>query len=244
MQGVDSASAPSAAAIEEIKPAFWGGYIGGTDAAGIWGEESWELLKAHNVKPLPIWVPLQNCSEDPAVVVADAIAACKKAGILGVVCIDTEASMRAVLNHEVWLDGIATAVKEQSDWTYVQYNGVNYLPKGAIPWLAKWDNSDLPEETEGAHQYVGNKTEDGIEVDLDVATANFPLAHFGTPESPKADTAPPTITPTATATPVIPKVADPPKVTSISTLSDALLETKLSELTVAQFIKLVEDLEE
>lgn len=215
--GFDSDSRPTRELLQSLSdkknlPSFWCGYIGGADAAGVWDEEAWDLLKEFGIKPLPIYVPLQNCSENAVAIVEDAIERCQKMGLYHVVAFDSEESMSAVMNFEAYLETCATACKDRG-WTYVQYAGSHYVPREAVAWNVKLGHVPDSLETDSMLQYVENSNYEGILVDEDVATEEFPFATFGdkvvAPKPTLADDPTPTPTPVPEGTPVAPKDPEP-----------------------------------
>jgi hypothetical protein len=184
--GVDSWNPPTQEAIDALKVldgfGFWAGYIGGTDLYlnKPWPKEAWDLLKSNNIKPLPIWVPSQNCTDNPKTVAQQAIAAATAMGLTEVVAIDSEYSMSASLNFASFLDQIFEEIVTLG-WLAVNYAGAHYLSPKAFSWSVMWgEHEQVPLEGE-AIQYGPYRLSDAsghyiMDVDSDSADDSFPFA--------------------------------------------------------------------
>lgn len=198
--GVDSWNEPTQEAINQLKKIdgfkFWAGYVGGADVYNnqSWTSAAWELLKANEIDPLPIWVPKQDCSEDPKEQAQEAIAACKAAGVFGVVAVDSEHSMSAITNHQWWLDSFAAEVHSEG-WLSVTYAGGEYVATNSFAWLVKWgDNAEVPGSGEAFQTGPYTLRDDSgnaiMSVDGDNADEHFPFATYTEGESNVTDTTP------------------------------------------------------
>lgn len=169
---------------------FFGGYVGGADLFQNtpWPKAAWELLLTNGVAPLPIYVPKQDCSEDPLFVARDSVNSCISVGLHGVVAIDSEESMSRILNYQSWLDRVSSGINALG-WRMVTYAGAHYVAQGSFPWQVVWgQHEDVPTHAE-ALQYgpyiltdaSGNQI---ARIDGDSADSEFPFASFATPVIP------------------------------------------------------------
>lgn len=189
--GFDSWEPPTQPAIDALKLldgfAFGCGYVGGADLYlnTPWPKEAWDLLRSNNVKPLPIWVPKQDCSEDPVEQANLAIAACLAVGLTGTVAIDSEHSMSTIMNFQSWLDRCFAEINRQG-WHAVNYEGSHYDSPLAFQWLVMWGEHEEIPPPACAIQYGSYvlRTPNGTEimtVDSDSADENFPFAEYINP---------------------------------------------------------------
>lgn len=186
--GADSWFPPGQAELDALKLLvgfkFYGGYVGG---AGLylntpWPKYNWDLLKSNNIAPLPIWVPKQDCSENPVTVADEAMSATEQMGMSGVVAFDSEYNMSLIPNFQHWLDVVFTTCNE-SGWHPVDYAGAHYLSPLAFHWEVVWgEHEDIP-PAGTALQYGPYmlRTPQGtnlMEVDADSADESFPFANW------------------------------------------------------------------
>lgn len=186
--GADSWYPPSQQVLNALKVLdgfkFYGGYVGGS---GLylntpWPKYNWDLLQSNGIEPLPIYVPNQDCSEDPEFVATDAMAKCEAVGLTGTVAIDSEKSMGQIANFQHWLDSVYS-VLNQAGWNSLDYMGSGYLSPLAFHWVVLWgQHEDVPEAGEAIQYgpYTLRDTNGDIlmEVDADSADENFPFARY------------------------------------------------------------------
>lgn len=179
--GYDSATPPTKKIIQLLKPDFWGGYLGGKEAAVTWSKDNWSLLRDMDVEPLPIWVPKQDCSESSTSVAHEAIEAAQDIGMAGLIVIDTEESMSQYIVYKTWLDDIAHELLTLG-WKSAIYAGAHYVPKISYIWNPNWDLKDVEVDSLACHQYSPNVTMDidgtRFTVDRDIAGWRFPFAEW------------------------------------------------------------------
>lgn len=178
--GVDSWTPPNQTQIDTLKRiglTWWAGYVGGSDVYlnRPWPKSGWDLLKANGIKPLPIWVPAQNCSENPTAQAIAAMNIVKAMGMSGVVVLDSEQSMHTHLGYLDWCAQFASVV-HAAGWYCVGYN----VPL-TFYWKVEWGNHEVEPSEAGAVQYgpytlrAANGSAIG-NFDSDSADSLFPFA--------------------------------------------------------------------
>lgn len=191
--GVDSWTPATQEAIDLLKQIsgfkFWGFYVGGADLylQTPWPQTSIDLLKANEIEPLPIWVPKQDCSEDPETQASLAVQACIARGVYGVAAVDSEHSMSTALNFQAWLDRFCARVV-QLGWLPVTYAGAHYVGHGSFAWNVAWGEPDrvpLPAEglQTGPYDLKNSQGVTVIHVDGDHCDEHFPLASWSSSTS-------------------------------------------------------------
>lgn len=191
--GADSWLPPTQAVLDALKKlagfGFFGGYVGGADLFQNtpWPKEAWDLLLSNEIQALPIYVPKQDCSEDPLFVARDAVAQCKAVGLHGVVAIDSEESMANILNYQSWLDRVSMGVFQQG-WKMVTYAGSHYVAMGSFAWRVVWgQHEDVPTAAEALQYgpYTIQVNGFSVRLDGDSCDESFPLASFASPIIPE-----------------------------------------------------------
>ena len=191
--GADSWLPPTQAVLDALKQVagfgFMGGYVGGADLFQNtpWPKEAWDLLFANDIQPLPIYVPKQDCSEDPSFVARDAVARCMANGLHGVVAIDSEQSMSNILNYQSWLDRVSMGIFQQG-WKMVTYAGSHYVAIGSFAWNVAWgQHEEVPTHAEALQYgpYTIQVNGSNVRLDSNAADESFPFAAYASPIIPE-----------------------------------------------------------
>lgn len=192
--GADMWFPPSQLVIDSLKLlegfGFLGGYVGGPDLYENtpWPKTSWDLVKANNIKPLPIYVPKQDCSQNPIDAANDAMANCLTVGLTGLVAIDSEESMSTISNHNQWLEACYNEI-HSNHWWPVNYAGAHYVTSSAYHWAVDWGMvEEIPVSGEAIQTgpYTLRDIHGNVlqRVDADIADSNFPFAEWVEPNKP------------------------------------------------------------
>ncbi len=185
MSGVDSAYGPTPAQVQAFHDggfSWWGWYCGGRGAYHNWTDAELAVLHDNGVTlTVPIFVPSMHngrirLDANPE---QDASLACYFTGLrgwVGVMALDTEASMRGDPWTAEYEDRFGTRVLE-SGWQAVTYAGgftFGHPPVHTPWWIVQ--NGTPPNNV--CYQ-TGQSNLDGLDVDTDSAGAGFPLAQHG-----------------------------------------------------------------
>lgn len=183
LPGLDSLAQPTQAQALELYGrgyrwwAFnvWGLLTQGGSASGLWAPSTAKMIASIGFRLLPIGVPPLNLSGDPAAHARVALAAAETYGITGLIACDTERSEASLAGRVAYLDAWHAQVTAEGAADAI-YKGAQYVPAGAATWNPSWVTSPpttLPARS--AQQWAGNQNVAGINVDLNVATPDFPL---------------------------------------------------------------------
>ena len=181
--GMDSWLPPDQNIIDNATKAmgkdWYGGYVGGNGLylGRPWPKSSWQLLKDNDIAPLPIYVPAQSLNGEHPIACADqAMTLVEQNGMTGLVCVDTESSMRSILNFETWVDLFVNTVVA-AHWIAVVYGGAHYFPSDCFKWEVLWGQPAVVPSHNAALQY-GPYSQMGFSFDADNAGDGFPFAQW------------------------------------------------------------------
>ena len=161
---------------------------GGPGAYHVWTPSEWGTVRSAQMRPMYIWVPTLNLSEDPNQAAHDAVGSAAALGIYGSVLLDTENVMLRWAGWSrivSWVNQFTTTVRSLGCAAPV-YDGAGYVPAGDSALHVEWGKNVLP-GAGFACQYGPNPAPlfNGLvapgQVDVDIFDPAYPLSSWVPP---------------------------------------------------------------
>ena len=200
-RGLDSAAVPgpvTRAAAKAQGVSWWGGYLGGPDAAAAWTAADFAAVRDDGFAVLPIYVPAQNASLGYPPGVAGAMASiAATAGVPRgcVLALDAEPVLAAYLGQNPsTVESLASALESRGYHLAVYGDsGAGPAVPGDVRWLAAWPGtrnwpSSLP-AGDADWQWAGSGTSPVAGTDADLCDESLFQTMWGAPAAPAAPVA-------------------------------------------------------